>query len=527
MKSASDRPRDQKREIGRRDLLKGAGIALGALAVPRVLGGCAAAEGDDRATPNVDPIAQARQSIKAITADIGIVGAGIAGLACAYELKRAGVAATIHEGSTRIGGRIWSMGGSFAGPVDWKGQVIERGGELIDNAHKAMLGYAKELKLAREDVLKPARETLYRFNGQAVPEHIMVEEFRVLVDAMRDDLRTASFPTADAFTPADRALDYMSFAEYLETRGAPPNIKALLTVAYEIEYGVPIDKLSSLAFLYFAKASKQSKLRLWGNFSDERFHIIGGNEQIPAGLAAKMPGQIKLGRKLLAVKKRSDGRIDLTFSEGKKTIVATHDAVVLALPFHLLRDVAFDASVGLPDSKKYAIANAVCGDNSKLMIGFNGQPWVERGANGACYSDLPYLQTTWETNPSLGNASRGVITDYTGGALARSLSNAQLDAARFLDDFDRMIPGAKARVRREQNKIVCHLEHWPSSPWSKGAYTANQPGYFTTIEGNPAKPVGNLYFAGEATDSFYNWQGFMEGGALSGLRAASEVSNDF
>jgi monoamine oxidase len=65
------------------------------------------------------------------------------------------------------------------------------------------------------------------------------------------------------------------------------------------------------------------------------------------------------------------------------------------------------------------------------------------------------------------------------------------------------------------------------NPLTKGAYTANQPGYFTTLEGLAAKPVGNLFFAGEYTDSFYSWQGFMEGGALSGLRAAAEVDGAF
>jgi len=37
--------------------------------------------------------------------------------------------------------------------------------------------------------------------------------------------------------------------------------------------------------------------------------------------------------------------------------------------------------------------------------------------------------------------------------------------------------------------------------------------------------VGNLFFAGEHTDSFYSWQGFMEGACLSGLRAATESFN--
>ena len=35
--------------------------------------------------------------------------------------------------------------------------------------------------------------------------------------------------------------------------------------------------------------------------------------------------------------------------------------------------------------------------------------------------------------------------------------------------------------------------------------------------------MNNLHFAGEHTSSFYEWQGFMEGAALSGVRAAGEV----
>ena len=51
-----------------------------------------------------------------------------------------------------------------------------------------------------------------------------------------------------------------------------------------------------------------------------------------------------------------------------------------------------------------------------------------------------------------------------------------------------------------------------------------QPGYFTRIAHAEAVPVQNLFFAGDHTSSFYEWQGFMEGAVLSGLRAASEAS---
>jgi monoamine oxidase len=496
--------------VDRRTILKLGGFAAAASIV-----GCGAE----------DPLSRTRGTLRAVNADIGIVGAGIAGLSCAYELRRVGVSATVHEASDRVGGRIWSSNGP-----EWLGQAIERGGELIDTPHKTMIAYARELGLSLEDILKPVRDTFFRFNGARISEAALIEEYRVLVDAMRDDLRTLGSPTAALHTPQDEAFDRLSLAEWLDRKNAGPNIKKLLRVAYTIEYGLEPEEQSSLAFLFFAKASRQAKMRLFGNWSDERFHIVGGNQQVPIGLAAKMPGQIRLGRTLLAVKKLSDGRIELTFQEGSRTITARHDAVVLSLPFHLLREVSLDASLGLPDTKKYAIANVRYGSNSKLMIGFAGRPWIDAGCSGATYSDLPRLQASWETSPSTANVERAILTDYTGGNLANSLTpaGAQSHADGFLNDFEQLVPGAKARARRDnKGKYICHLEQWSSNPLTRGASTANQPGYFTTIAGHEATPVGNLYFAGETTDSFYSWQGFMEGGALSGLRAAGELSADF
>lgn len=200
--------------------------------------------------------------------------------------------------------------------------------------------------------------------------------------------------------------------------------------------------------------------------------------------------------------------------------------MVFTLPYHLLREVDLDASLGLPAWKLDFIARFVCGNNAKLMVGMQGRPWIDAGGNGAVYSDLPSVQTSWETSPWTANATRAVLTDYTGEALAVSLwpKNVQADCDRFLTNYDAVLPGTKARARRDsRGDYVCHLEHWPSNPLTKGAYSANQPGYFTTIEGRPAKPVGELSFAGEMTDSLYDWQGFMEGGAQTRVRAVGEI----
>jgi len=71
--------------------------------------------------------------------------------------------------------------------------------------------------------------------------------------------------------------------------------------------------------------------------------------------------------------------------------------------------------------------------------------------------------------------------------------------------------------------VLAHLEHWSSNPLSLWSYTCYLPGQFTTIAGNESKPIENIFFAGEHTNSFYEWQGFMEGALLSGIAAAASV----
>ncbi len=455
---------------------------------------------------------------------VGIVGAGLAGLACGYELKKNGITASLYDANNRVGGRCFSLRNFFPD------QVAERGGEFIDNLHKTMLGYAKEFKLPLEDVEKnPPGEVFYFFNGQHFPESVVVDEYRDFVDAMRVDLRKLTPPTADNFTEDDEVLDFTNLREYLETRGAGPVIFEAIEQAYIAEYGLEIEEQSCLNFLLFIHADKRSKFRPFGVFSDERYHVIGGNDLIVEGLRNRLQGQIELGMFLVRARKNAMGQVELTFKNGSKTVSVIHDAVVFAIPFSTLREVELDESLELPDWKLLAINELQYGTNAKMMVGFNGRPWIDLGSRGTSYSDLPNCQTTWETNPINATATRAILTDYSGGERGANLNpkKVQMETGLFLNDLDLVYPGALAAATRDsKGKFLAHLEHWPSNPFVKGSYTCNHPGYFTTIAENEAKPVGNLYFAGEHANSFYEWQGFMEGAALSGIRAANEILQD-
>jgi monoamine oxidase len=346
---------------------------------------------------------------------------------------------------------------------------------------------------------------------------------------LKDDLsKLSNGPTALAYNEADRRLDFTSLRDYLALRGAGPLLRAVLDVAYTIEFGRETDRQSALALLFFIATNRRQAFTPFGVFSDERFHIVEGNDAVARGLAAGLPSPVALSHRLLRVARQADGRVRLSFATPAGTVETTHDAVVLALPAPAMRQVEFAASAALPASNRFAIDQLDYGTNSKLMLGFRGRPWYERSnGNGASYSDLPNHQSTWETNPSLALAGvRGVITDYSGGERGARLdpTHPQTEAEAFLGDLDTVFPGSAAMARRDaRNRLVCHLENWSRNPLFMGAYTNNQPGYFTTIEGLYARPAGNLFFAGEHTDSFYSYQGFMEGALLSGARAADEV----
>jgi len=452
---------------------------------------------------------------------IAIVGGGLAGLGCADLLQQKGVISTLYEAGDRLGGRCWSLRDHFPG------QVAERGGELIDTAHQTMRHYATRFDLALESYTKAPGEVSYHFFGQDFPEATVVDEVRVLTKRMQADLQASSgAPTFHAHTDADVALDNTDLGTYLATRGAGlPLACAVIEQAYVAEYGLAVAEQSSLNFLLFIGLNRRSKFAPFGS-SDERFHVTGGNDGIAAGLAADFQGTIALGMRLEGLARNGAGEYLLSFAGHAAPILA--DTVVLTIPFPVLRGVSLDASLGLSADKRRAIAELDYGTNAKTMVGFDSRRWFDAyGSNGAAYSDLPNVQAVWQTNGAAG-APRGILTDYAGGARGLALGSVPVQSAvdAWLDDLDVVWPGVKATATRQGGAYLVHREHWPSNPRTLGAYTCYRPGQFTRIAGLEGEAAGRLKFAGEHADSFYSWQGYMEGACLSGLRAANEILVD-
>lgn len=448
--------------------------------------------------------------------DVAIVGGGIAGLTAAYRLQGAGVAARVFEAQDRVGGRMWSLRGHFA-----DAQVAELGGELVDTGHVHLQRLCKEFGLPLDDLSQePAgiASAVWFFGGQRRSEAEVVEAFADLLPKIEAANATVgedgvSYQAANG----GEALDRQSIAQWLRAAGVSGWFYDLLNVAYTTEFGLEIGDQSSLNFLQMIGGDAK-KFEVFGE-SDERFHIRGGNDQVPAELARRLKKPVESGMRLLRLGQRSDGRYELTFDRGGTTRVESAERVILAIPFTLLREV--ELQLPLPEAKVRAIRELGYGSNAKLMLGFRERVWRQRhGSNGETFSDLPY-QCTWETSRKQAGAA-GILTNFVGGhhGVALGTGTPEQQAQVTVADLEKLFPGvAASRDGMKEARF-----HWPSFAWTKGSYASYRVGQYTTICGAEGERVGNLHFAGEHTS--LEAQGFMEGGCASGDAAAAEILED-
>ena len=451
---------------------------------------------------------------------IVVVGAGLAGLTCAYRLKQAGYVAQVHEASTRIGGRCWTGRGAFA-----EGQLYEHGGELIDQGHNQIRSLAQELGLDLDNLLSAeanGTEMLAYFDGAHYLHADMSDDLKKVWKKLHSDISAASYPTTfDSYTQRGYELDHMSVVDWIEESvpgGIASRLGQLLDVAYNIEYGAESSEQSSLNLLYLLGYVGPGQFRTFGK-SDEKYRVRGGNDQIPTRLASALAGQIATGSELVAIRRTAAGAFTLSFREGSRTRSVTADKVVLALPFSILRRSVDLAGAGFSARKLQAIREQGMGTNSKLHLQFTRRHWNALGANGDTYADTGY-QSTWDVTRAQPGTS-GILVDYTGGAIGASFGSGTPSsrAQQFLSQIEPVLPG----ISQHWNGRAT-VDFWPGYEWTRGSYSYWKVGQYTSFAGIEGRREGNAHFCGEHTS--LDFQGYLNGAVETGERAAAEVVAD-
>ena len=435
-----------------------------------------------------------------------VVGAGLAGLSCAYELRKLGFEVVVLEGQGRAGGRVQTLREGLDPELS-----AEAGATRIPDTHWMTLAYVREFGLTLEPFKSSDLADVVHLRGRNYvaghgpepewPLQLSPEERRLGRRGMAE--RYMNWPlklaegSEDLLSVPGPILeqDHYTLREFMEKQGLSRGAIELMTVGG--------DTSLSAALLLLVEFNEQ--------VTREYFHIRGGNELLPGAIAKRLGGLIRYGCRVTSVgQDDSSAWAVMEHAEGHETVRG--DYVVSALPFSVARNLFVDAK--LSAEKQRVIRELKYFPVDKVFLQMRRQFWKAKGQTGFANTDL-VSERFWALGPE-SPEERGLLLSYVIGERAAKLDamDVQSRVQQSLADAEIVFPGA-----REQFEAV-RAKSWIEDPWQRGGLTSFGPGELSWIPVN-ARREGRIFFAGEHTS---RWNGSMQGAIESAHRVVREIS---
>jgi monoamine oxidase len=463
-----------------------------------------------------------------------ILGAGIAGLSAAYELRKAGFACTILEARNRPGGRNWTIrDGSTVeftdGTVqhcDWKdGGYLNAGPARIPSIHKHMLGYCEELGIPLEVEVNTSRSALMQAEvlngGKAVEQRQVVHDTRgylaeLLTKAINKRLLDEELSKEDCARLADFLHgfgDLNGSGNYVGTTraGFTTQRDAGLTQA---ALHKPL-KLTELLAADFSKGEFYEEQIDW---QATMFQPVGGMDRIAYGFAKSL-GDIVQYDCVVREITTGDSGVSVAYSKSGTAQTVAADFCICTMPISVLAQTKNNFSAetqkaftGMPMTTQYKIA-------------WESPRFWEKERN--IYGGISFLNDTvdlvWYPSDKMFSPTGVLIAgfnleceDLTNkltafGALPST--QAKLDASRAA--VEKLHPGCSQLLRKPV------YVSWAKIPYSLGAYANNRHVECDTAYAQLDKPQGRTYFAGDYLSHLVAWQ---EGAVLSAHHVIERIA---
>lgn len=450
--------------------------------------------------------------------EVLIVGAGLAGLAAAYELKKRGVPFRLIEASTRPGGKVQSLQ-YFHGDL-W----AELGGEYIDPSQVEIISLCRELGVTLSEVPSNpgGRGTLY-WSGENLLSGPAIEAPVRSVMNRLIERRRAALAGADPLQAFGvgapegvRALDQMSAKELLESLRTPSSARGVdyLLAASRVQHGVEPEELSAAAFL--------GPLDPQGRTGALR-RVEGGSEVLVRTLYDRIRGVlpeflVKFRTSLESLRERGD-RFECRLRTPSGTQTIWTRSLILAVPPQALRKIGGLQELQLSEARRDALKGMKQAAHTKLLLGTESRFWREASQGPILSANLLGLSGA----QSVTDASRGrpgplgVLSFTLGGAGARAANAGLREVAE--KDLQKVWRRSLPQLSAKQA-----FRNWSLPASGGGSFLAYRPGELTKWNGvfGEGDYEGRLFFAGEHTsERFY---GSMQGAVESGQRAARQVA---
>jgi monoamine oxidase len=230
----------------------------------------------------------------------------------------------------------------------------------------------------------------------------------------------------------------------------------------------------------------------------ERHRVVGGNDQLATGLAARLGDRVRLQTSVREI--HADAG-EVTMSDGN---VLRAGAVVAAVPLPVLSRLWPDMPLELG-----AVGYGV---GAKISVQFSRRIWLDYGRNGLVLSDRAWGHL-WETTDDQ-SGDTGVLTNLMASHDGAAFAAMPESTDRIVQEIERIYPGAKGLAGER-----VHTD-WTNDPYSLGCYSCFGPGQWSASQGPLHATHGRLWLAGEHADGH---AGFMEGALRSGAGVAGRI----
>jgi len=461
-----------------------------------------------------------------------ILGAGIAGLVSAYELRRAGYKVTVLEARDRIGGRVWTlrrgdrivqMGRADQQAAFDPGLYMNAGASRIPSSHRVILGYARQFGVGLQTFVNSNLNAGWDFGGKVQPGRRMIEDMRghlaeLLAKAI--DVRAL-----DQQVPKDELATVRQFLAPYASVGQDGRYTPDGRSGYAVDGGgynqAPVP-LPPLGWKELAPSRAVALPYLFEHIYDMQATMlqpVGGMDRIAHAIHEQVKSLVRLRMPVAAIRRIGE-RVRIEHGPGTQATEA--DYCVCTIPAKVLERIPNDFSA----AKKAALK----GVNylPSVRVGFEAPRFWESDDNifgGLAWTDRANENVIYPSH-DYGAAKGVLIAAYAAGWTNQD--NPQKfsgfsDTERLRicrESIEALHPGRSKLMTKGVSVgwgLVPYSEGvgalWPDGPGGNGGRGAQ---YAELL-----KPEGPIVFAGEHLSYQGLWQ---EGAALSAHEALKLVA---
>lgn len=432
------------------------------------------------------------------SAQVIVIGAGIAGLETALRLEAAGLDVQVVEASSRIGGRMNTL-------YDLPGQP-NAGGVQIGASYTRLRARAAALGVDLFPEPTTPRPTMINIAGRMMTS-------REWAGAVEN-----TFPTAFKSTPPSAALfavaggannPLKTFDDWRGPLGVTADVSAdafLTGLGFDaaarrlVDVGLNGNQLSTYSIVNVMRSlTLFGAERASGGVSSM---VAGGSQRLPEAMARALKKPVMMNSSVRAMTiGAQSGRVVLTNGTSLRAA-----AIVAATPFPTLRAMGIRAP--LSRETRQAIAALPYTQIKQVFLEPEKRYWESDGMPIDMWTDGP-LERVFSVRDR-DSKDTGIVYVWLNGT-----GTLGFDLATIGPTMAALRPASEGKFK------VRHVQDWTrTNPHAGGAYMHWAPGQIGRLAGKMGAPAGRLFFAGEHLGLVHTG---MEAAFESAERASTDV----